>query len=142
MSPLFELKVEVRRLLKAYVQKNASNGIQHVRGPAILPHVLFECRVKLTARVIRMEFQSLKRASVPWPRPRKWQLTRPLMFLLVAVFTDDCLAILNLLHFVIFIRHRTAENNHRHLSHGFKNILFGDNMHYVDLYMGALITSV
>ena len=35
--------------------------------------------------------------------------------------------------FIIFIRHRTAENNQRHLSHGFKNILFGDNMHYVGL---------
>ena len=23
-----------------------------------------------------------------WPRPRKWQLTRPQAFLLVAVFTD------------------------------------------------------
>ena len=34
----------------------------------------------------------------------------------------------------MFIRHRTAENNQRNLSHGFKNILFGDNMHYVDLY--------
>ena len=34
----------------------------------------------------------------------------------------------------MFIRHRTAENNQRNLSHGFKNILFGDNiMHYVDL---------
>ena len=36
--------------------------------------------------------------------------------------------------FIMFIRHRTAENNQRNLSHGFKNILFGDNMHYVDLY--------
>ena len=37
---------------------------------------------------------------------------------------------------MIFIRHRTAENNQRHLSYGFKNILFGDNnfMHYVDLF--------
>ena len=34
----------------------------------------------------------------------------------------------------MFIWHRTAENNQRNLSHGFKNILFGDNMHYVDLY--------
>ena len=34
--------------------------------------------------------------------------------------------------FIFFIRHRTAENNQRHLSHGLKNI-FGDsgpNMHY------------
>ena len=36
---------------------------------------------------------------------------------------------------MIFIRHRTAENNQRLLSHGFKNILFVDNMHYVDLYL-------
>ena len=35
---------------------------------------------------------------------------------------------------MIFIRHRTAENNQRHMSHGFRNILFGDNMHYVDLF--------
>ena len=28
---------------------------------------------------------------------------------------------------MIFIRHRTAENNQRLLSHGFKNILVGDN---------------
>ena len=37
--------------------------------------------------------------------------------------------------FIIFIRHRTADNNQRRLSHGFKNILFGDrgpNMHYVE----------
>ena len=37
--------------------------------------------------------------------------------------------------FIIYIRHRTAENNQRHLSHGFKNILFGDrgpNMHCVE----------
>ena len=41
--------------------------------------------------------------------------------------------------FIIFIRHRTEENNHRHLSHCFKNSLFGDrgpnniilNMHRV-----------
>ena len=73
----------------------------------------------------------------PWPRPRKWQLTRPLVFLLVAVFTDDnCLGIFNAT-FIIFIRHRTAENNQRHMSQGFKNILFGDNMHYVDLCIGV-----
>ena len=35
---------------------------------------------------------------------------------------------------MIFIQHRTAENNQRLLSHGFKTILFGDNMHYVDLF--------
>ena len=35
---------------------------------------------------------------------------------------------------MIFIRHRTAENNQRLLSHGFKNILSGDNMHYADLF--------
>ena len=64
--------------------------------------------------------------------------TRPLAFLLVAVFTDVrrlivweykiCYA------FIIFIRLRMAENNQRHLSHGFNNILVGDrgpNMHYV-----------
>ena len=32
---------------------------------------------------------------------------------------------------MIFILYRTAENNQRHLSHGFKNISFRDNM-YVD----------
>ena len=40
--------------------------------------------------------------------------------------------------FIIFIRLRTAENNQRHLSHGFKNILFGDrgpNMHYVECFL-------
>ena len=63
----------------------------------------------------------------PWPRPRKWQLTQPLAFLLVAVFTDvNCLGILNLLHFYDLYRHRTAENNQRLLSHAFNNILFGD----------------
>ena len=41
--------------------------------------------------------------------------------------------------FIIFIRHRTAENNQRHLSYGFKNILFGDNMHYVDLYVSVFL---
>ena len=41
-----------------------------------------------------------------------------------------------------FIRHRTAENNQRHLSHGFKNILFSDNMHYVDLFpIGVFVKS-
>ena len=38
---------------------------------------------------------------------------------------------------IIFIRHGTAENNQRHMSHGFKNILFGDrgpNMHYVEWF--------
>ena len=30
---------------------------------------------------------------------------------------------------MIFILHRTAANNQRHLSHGFKNILFRDNMY-------------
>ena len=35
---------------------------------------------------------------------------------------------------MIFIRHRTAENNQRLMSHGFKTILFGDNIHYVDLF--------
>ena len=40
--------------------------------------------------------------------------------------------------FIINIRHRTAENNQRHLSHGFKNILFGDrgpNMHCVECFL-------
>ena len=52
------------------VRKNASNAIFNMQalsmfgtprsiGP-ILPHVLFECRVKLTARVIRSVFHSLK----------------------------------------------------------------------------------
>ena len=36
----------------------------------------------------------------PLPRSRKWQLTRPQAFLLVAVFTDvNFLGILHLLHF-------------------------------------------
>ena len=42
----------------------------------------------------------------------------------------------------MFVRHRTAENNQRNLSHGFKNILFGDNMHYVDLYSCILCIGV
>ena len=39
-------------------------GPINVRGPAILHHVLFECRVKLTAHVIRSVFQSLKISNV------------------------------------------------------------------------------
>ena len=67
MSPLFELKVELRmfnswkKCFKRHVQHV---GPINVRGPVILPHVLFECRVKLTARVIRSVFQSLKISNV------------------------------------------------------------------------------
>ena len=69
VSPLFELKVELRRPTFNSQKKCFKNHIQHVgpinvRGPVILPHVLFECRVKLTARVIRSVFQSLKISNV------------------------------------------------------------------------------
>ena len=37
---------------------------------------------------------------------------------------------------MIFILHKTAENNHRHLSHGFKNILYRDKIH-VGPYKGV-----
>ena len=47
VSPLFEFKVELRSLI---VRKNASNAIFN------MPHVLFECRVKLTACVMRHSF--------------------------------------------------------------------------------------
>ena len=63
---LFELKVELRTFNS---QKKASKAIvnmSNVRGPAILPHVLFECRVKLTARVIRSVFQSLNISNVAY----------------------------------------------------------------------------
>ena len=73
MSPLFELKVELRihsvgpnskkKCFKSHIQHI---GPINVRGPAILPHVLFECRVKLTARVIRSLFQSLKISNVAY----------------------------------------------------------------------------
>ena len=73
MSPLFELKVELglRRLRLIVRKKCFKSHIQHVgpinvRGPAILPHVVFECRVKLTARVIRSVFQSLKISNVAY----------------------------------------------------------------------------
>ena len=69
---------------------------------------------------------------------RKWQLTRPLAFLwspfspmiIINIVWEDKICYT----FIIFIRHRTADNNQRHLSHGFKNIIFrdrGPNMHYL-----------
>ena len=73
-------------------------------------------------------------ASATVDSMRKWQLTRPLPFLLVAVFTGNIKIITLLLS---DIRHRTAENNQRHLSHGFKNIVLGDrgpNMHCVECF--------
>ena len=53
MSPLFELKVELRtfnsqtKYFKRHIQHCVSpysTLCLNVRGPAILPHVLFECR--------------------------------------------------------------------------------------------------
>ena len=41
-------------------------GPINVRGPAILPHVLFECRVKFTTLVIRSVFQSQKISNVAY----------------------------------------------------------------------------
>ena len=67
VSPLFELKVELRTFNSQ--KKCLKRHIQHVdpinvRGPATLPHVLLECRVKLTTRVIRLVFQLLKISNV------------------------------------------------------------------------------
>ena len=40
---------------------------------------------------------------------------------------------------LVFIRHRMAENNQHHLSHGFKNIVFMDYRH-IYIYRAIIIS--
>ena len=59
MSPLFELKLELRTFNSQEKASKEHVGPINVRGPAI-------CCVKLTARVIRSVFQSLKISNVAY----------------------------------------------------------------------------
>ena len=87
------------------------------KGPVLSALPLFGIAMKLLR-------ESDMQAPHHWTRPRKWQLTRPLALLLAAVFTDVVCEYKFCYTFIIFIRHRMADNNQSHLSHGFKNLLF------------------
>ena len=101
--------------------------------PIIFASFWYHRRVysSLHTETTRIRWYFIKRGAHAWERcasapvasTQKWQLTtRPLAFLLVAVFTNVSLIVWEYkigYTFIIFIRHRTAENNQRHLSQRF-----------------------